>query len=79
MIIYIDAWYLFAIGDIAEFIKSQQASPEKQYLRKHFFTISNILLTMGDFGILIVMLVFPYLLLFTNIDEEVNVLQSILK
>ena len=71
MTIYFDTYYLFTIGDVVGFIKNVQSMPEKKYLKKHFLSLSNILLTLADFGLLLVMIAFPFLVLFAHIGEEV--------
>ena len=73
MTIYYSVYYLTTMVDVYGFMKNLQTSPDSTYMKKHFFKISNMLLTAADLFIAIAELVFPYLVLFTNFPQEVMV------
>merc|ERR1719483_582056 len=57
-------------------MKSLQRSPDttnlKSAAKKHFGKISECLLTIADLCVSVAVLIFPYLVLFTNFSEEVK-------
>ena len=77
MTIYYSIYYIFSMFDVHKWMKSLQRSPDttnlKSAVKKHFGKISECLLTIADLCVSVAVLIFPYLVLFTNFSEEVTI------
>ena len=74
MTIYYSIYYIITMFDVHQWMKSLSSDTKdlKSAVKRHLGKLSECLLTIADLCVGIAVLVFPYLVLFTNFSEEVT-------
>ena len=74
MTIYYSIYYIITMFDVHQWVKSLSSDTKdlKSAVKRHLGKLSECLLTIADLCVGIAVLVFPYLVLFTNFSEEVT-------
>ena len=74
--IYYSICHIITIFDVHKWMKSLQTNSDptdlKSAIKRHLGKISECLLTIADLFVGAAVLIFPYLVLFTNFSEEVT-------
>ena len=77
MTIYYSIYYIITMFDFHNWMKSLQTNSDttnlKNAVKRHLGKLSECLLTIADLCVSVAVLVFPYLVLFTNFSEEVTI------